>query len=384
MEIASVARASSIGAVLAVAGGCAPAAPCGEPLDVTAEGFLYGASVPRFELWVEPDALAALPDAPREIGPDVHATFVHEGEEFDVGLDLKGNSSFRTVDGKASFKIDFAQWTSGSTFHGERRLTLNSLVSDRSRLAGAVSYGLFGRLGLPAPRQGFACVSLNGEELGVYGVVETLDETFLSRTFADPSGFLYDRAGDAEFTSAALAFFETEEEGEGEPRAELQALVDEIDASPTLLPVVEARFEPDAFFGFLAAELALASVDGYARNANNFLVYHEPTPGRFWLIPWGIDQALSEPPSPWVAPGPEGGLLARRCVAEPDCAARLEEALDGVAAELPGLETPARELGERVGALPDPRAEDSELERWSAREEVYGFLAWRADARSTW
>lgn len=359
---------------------CAPAAECGEALDLDQEGFFYGDAVPRIALEVDDQALAALPTLPREIGPDVPATFVVNGEASTVGLDLKGNTSFRTVDGKASFKIDMAEFIDGATFHGVRRVTLNSLVDDRSRLAGAVAYALFGRLGLPAPRQGYACVSLNGEELGLYGVVETLDEAFVARSFDDPSGYLYDRAGEADFTVEALRFFETEVEGVGEPRAELRALVEAVDTAPELLPVLESHFSADAFFGFLAAELVLASVDGYARNANNFLVYHEPGVDRFWLVPWGVDQALAEPAGALVWPGEEGGRLGQRCLAEPSCRARLEARVAGLAAELPGLEAEARELGARIAALPDPRAEESELERWSAREAAYGFLAGRAGA----
>ncbi len=363
-----------------LAAACAPPAECDAAFDLASADFPFGDAVARLELSLSAEARAALPEAPRDIGADVRATLVHDGRAWTVGVNLKGNSSFRPIDGKPSFKIDVGEFLPGSTFHGVRRLTLNSLVDDRSGLAGAMTYALYQRAGLPAPRQSYACLTVDDEEYGLYALVETLDEAFLERAFVDPSGWLYDRRGDADFTLSQTSFFEVEEEGPDGERDDLIALATRLDDAPDLLPELERSFDADALLSGIAIDLAMASTDGYAMNANNFLVYHEPGPDRWWLLPWGVDQALGAPASEVRTESNAGGLLAQRCLAEADCAARLDAELLALADPLAELEAEARELGARLETLPDPRAETSATDRWFAREDAYGFLAARPGA----
>jgi spore coat protein CotH len=356
---------------------CAPPNPCGASLDPKDPNFPYTGAIPTFSLELSPEARSALPKAPREVGVDVPATFRWSDESWEVGLDLKGHTSFRTIDEKPSFKIDFGEYLDQS-FHGVRRLTLNNLVSDPSGMSEALAYTLFAERGLPAPRHTYACVQVDGEDYGLYGLVETMDEQFLARTFEDPSGWLYDRDGDADLTPDGIFAFEVEEEGPGAAHEDLVALVEALERAPEVLPVIEARFDADALIGALAVEIALASVDGYALNANNYLLYHEPDPDRWWLLPWGVDQAFRGPAGVVETSSARPGILAERCLAEAACAARLGDALRELADPMAALD--ARGLAERLRGAPDPRAETTPLSRWWARERMISWVAARPAA----
>ena len=55
-----------------------------------------------------------------------------------------------------------------------------------------VTFALMRRLGIPAPRLAHARLFVNGEYMGLYTVVENIDEEYLRDRFDDESGYLYE------------------------------------------------------------------------------------------------------------------------------------------------------------------------------------------------
>lgn len=377
--------AALLGAALSLGGalaGCRGAATCGgDDGTLGADDLPFGDAVPLLELGLSAEDRAALPTVGREVGDDVPATLRWGSETWLVGLNLKGNSSFRDIDHKASFKIDLGEFEDG-TFFGTRRLTLNNMIQDRTKLTEALVYGLYGTMGLPAPRQAYACVAVNGADYGLYSLVETMDEQFLERTFDDPSGFLYDRQGEGDLDQDHWRYFEAEEDGPGEPLADLHALVDELDAAASLLEALEARFDVDALLGAMAIDIALASSDSYTLNANNFLLYHEPGPDRWWLLPWGQDQAFRGDAETVTLAGDRPGVLAERCLEEADCRSRLVTAIQGLAGPVEDMAARADALEDRIRriARQDPLTETANTDRKAALRQLQRFLRDRPDA----
>jgi spore coat protein CotH len=275
---------------------------------------------------LDEDALAALEDEPRE---DVHATFRLGDEPVPhlVGLHLKGQYSFRPLDEKPAFKIDFHEWEPAGRLHGVKRLALNNMVQDETMLHEHVYYWLCGQVGLRAPRHGYAHVWVNDEDYGLYGIVEALDEQFLARGWPlDAGGNLYEGAGN-DFTDERGDDFELQEEGVGETIAELVARV-EATPEEQWLAMLEASFDVDALLTYFAVELFAGNPDGYPVNRNNFFVYHAPIAGRWALVPWGTDRSFGDPDV--GARGPVDGVLAERCLRDEACATRLEDHLRDV------------------------------------------------------
>lgn len=221
---------------------------------------------------------------------------------------------------------------------GFRKLTLNNNQQDASASHQTLVYELFRAAGVPAPRTALARVEVNGRSLGVYTVVEPVDERFLRRHFGEGAGALWE---------GTLADFRPGWTGTLEPKnnppPEAVAALEELTAAlarpdDQLLPALEKRLEIDAFLRFWAVEVLVDHWDGYAANGNNFFVHLDRRTGRFRFIPWGADQCFGLP-NPFTARGTPASVrassqIARRLYQHPETRERyravLRELLDTV------------------------------------------------------
>jgi hypothetical protein len=329
-------------------------------------------SIHDLRLTIDPAQIAALEEDP---DADVPATLAYGDAVWpEVGVHLKGNMTLRTFAGKPSLKIDVHQWHPWQRFFGLRRLTLNNMLQDKSMVKEHVAYHLYALLGVPAPRHGYVRLTVNDQPYGVYGLVETMDGVFVDREWpGDDEGNLYEGGYGADLYAWHTPF-EVQRTGVPTPPEDLDALVDALEASDpdTLLGVLDARFDLDALLTTLAVDLLAGNWDGYARAANNFLLYHAPEADEWHLLPWGQDQAFTDVNVP-IDAGWEGRLLVL-CGRAPACRARLydrvgdvltawvQSDLHGYAADTVATLAPDCEA--------DPRAEIPCLP-----EDVLGFLA---------
>jgi len=352
--------------------------------------FLYQHdTVLDLQIFMDAEALAGLPEASREQVDDVHATMVFEGREWAVGLRLKGNSSFRKIDKKAAFKIDFGEFEADNTFYGVRRLTLNNMVQDESMLSENLAYWLHAAVGGVAPRQGYACVRVNGDDYGLYGLVETMDEQFVQRHFDDPSGVLYEGGKGADIRQGRQELFEIEDAGVPEGRGDIVALTEALDAATpeTFMDVMGDHFVLDDLLRTWAVELYAGNIDSYITRSNNFLLYHQPDPNNWTMIPWDEDQAFQDDLDPYDPYDPEvlaeHGRLFEDCLVSDGCVEALVEHIEEVIllAEDEGLLEHAIEQRAMISNLSrsDPRSDCSSHCARSAQREVLSFIRRRPD-----
>ncbi|HTM21712.1 MAG TPA: CotH kinase family protein [Kofleriaceae bacterium] len=221
------------------------------------------------------------------------ATVTIDGEELaDVGVRKKGFfGSLSTT--KPSLKVNFDEYQAGREYLGLDKLTLNNAISDPSEIKQCLGYQLFNQAGIDAPRCNFARVTVNGAYLGIYVNVEAVDKKFLARHYDDNDGNLYEGAL-SDFRPGWVTTFDKKTNETDPDRSDLQALTDALGsaADAELATTLEPLVDLDQFMTFWAMELILMHADGYDRNTNNFLVYHDPTTGKFRFIPWGIDSIL--------------------------------------------------------------------------------------------
>lgn len=288
----------------------------GAPADAPPPDFPYDAgSVHFFRLEIDEEARASLAAEPNV---SVHATFAYGDRKWDVGLELKGGASLRTLDGKPSFKIDFHEWDEEARFFGIKRLVLNNMVQDRTMLREGAYYWLCGQLGIPAPRSGYARVWVDGEEYGLYALIEEMDEQFVDRVWRyDDGGVLLEASGD-DFV-APFDHFYAKEEGEGDIDA-LVATVADTPVDETLELLVE-HFDEEALFAYWALDAVGGNRDGYTFNHHNYHLYYAPRMQRWTMIPWGTDLAFSMEDAPvhGSATHPILGALVDRCLRDADC-----------------------------------------------------------------
>jgi len=220
-------------------------------------------------------------------------TFHVGGQSSEVGVRLKGASTFDKLDKKPSLKLAFDAITPGHRFLKMEHLTLNAMKFDKTMMREAVAYKLFGMTTVPSPRHGYASLTINGQPYGLYSVIETLDNEWLKRVLPDDKdGNLYDTQFiSSDLTDAALSTFSLQEGDPATAGTDLQQLVADLDHG-NILDVLNARFDLEPTLDFLAVDLATGNYDGYSRNTNNYLLYHETVADRWTFVPWGQDTAF--------------------------------------------------------------------------------------------
>lgn len=312
-------------AVLIFAVACTP--PVVEParVGVVATVPASGGFVDRFdepatiELQVAPEAADALRERPREW---VDGRVWIDGVERDAEVRLKGNGSFRPFDDRPSFKVRL-----DPPLAGIRTLILNNTVSDSTRIAERAARAAYATVGVPVARAGHAWVSVEGVPRGLYTVLEDVDTRFLARHYDDASGSLYEMEN-ADFLVERRDGFEHEQG----PTAD-EAL-DQVTAALALgnavgFAATEPWIDHDAFFDYLAVSAWVGQSDAYPYSTpgDDTYLYRDPLDGRFDFLPHGLDESFQD----------RGrtldritGLLARRCVVESVCRARLRERVESV------------------------------------------------------
>lgn len=319
----------------------------------------------------------------------VHGDFAIDGIALsDVGVRLRGKvGSFRTLDGKPKFKIDFGEFED-QELSGLKSLSLNNAVVDCSYLKEALALSIFAEAGVAASRFGFARVSVNGEAYGLYVIIEVPDKRFLSEHWEDDEGNLYDgkylydwHTGNytmVDFTGWEDGNFQLEE-GEDVELADIEAITRALGSAGQegWAAAVDPLVDSEELHRNWAAEQWAGHVDGYAMNRNNYRIYFDPEDGRAEIVPWDFDYAFYQDwewGMSWSSPT---GRLAAVCWADADCLAAQSAAVQALVEDLDvaGLLTrfdawqalvdgdahadPRRECG---GASIDPAQE--RLEQW--------------------
>lgn len=251
-----------------------------------------------------------------------------------IGVHKKGFLGSLEVE-RPGLKVKFDHFVAGQEYLGLERMTLNNVRQDPTLVRTCLAYQTFRDAGMPAPRCNYATVSVNGEDLGVYVNVETLDAEFLARHFADPGGVLYEGTL-SDFREEFVPTFEIETNELTADRAPLEAVADALLVPDSqLAAALEPLVDLDAFYSFWALEVITGHWDGYAANTNNFYVYADPSDGRLRFLPWGPDAAFQ---SATTFAGNVSvaalGELARRLYGNPPTRdaylARVAELLDAV------------------------------------------------------
>ena len=106
-----------------------------------------------------------------------------------VGIRSRGLGS-RSSD-KPGLELEFDYYDAGQRFLGLRSLVLDNLVTDPSMLREAVATAFLRRVGVPAPRESFARLFVNGEFVGLYAMVEAVNRDFAQAAFGG-TGLLFE------------------------------------------------------------------------------------------------------------------------------------------------------------------------------------------------
>ncbi|MBN1335114.1 MAG: CotH kinase family protein [Deltaproteobacteria bacterium] len=275
----------------------------------------------------------------------------------DVHVRIKGHwGSLRTLDQKAAFKVDLDDFD--HRLRGQESLTFNNMVQDPTYLHEYLAYEVYRAAGIPTPRVGWTRLAVNGVDFGLYLLVESVDDVFLERWYADPSGDLYEGEYGVDFEQGYEGSFEYDEGDNPHDRSAITQVADALDqpADDAGIARLGTLVDLDEFILNQAIETLVLHWDGYTTQ-NNYRVYHDPATGRFQILPWGTDQTFISTFDPWYG----YGLVFTYCLENTACAARYERALLEVADLVESLDLVAA-MGEPWALLAadvesDPRRE---------------------------
>lgn len=224
------------------------------------------------------------------------ATVTIDGKRFeDAEVRKKGFKGTMTPQ-KPSLKV---RLHTEDRIGGQRRLTLNNSAQDGNYISQCLAYGLFAAAGLPAPRCGFAHVTVNGVDHGVYVHVEGIKKPMIERTFGHFEGHLYENTL-ADFAAGTLQIFERKNKKKDNNRPELLGIQQALDGPDDALLVSLGKWlDMDAYFTYWAMEVLTGHWDGYHGNRNNNYAFFDHKTKQLTFMPWGVDATFSGPWNFW-------------------------------------------------------------------------------------
>lgn len=112
-----------------------------------------------------------------------------------VGIRPKGNNSLQQVyssdSDRYSFKIKFDEYAAGQTCGGLDMLVLNDMLGDATCMKEYTAFEMMKELGIETPYFGYAKITVNGEDWGLYLALEAYNDSYLQRVSGNENGTLY-------------------------------------------------------------------------------------------------------------------------------------------------------------------------------------------------
>ena len=210
---------------------------------------------------------------------------------------------------KLSWKLKFNHFDPALRFQGLKRLNFHSMNSDETQMREVLSYEVFRDAGVTAPRAVHALLELNGESLGLYALVEDIDDRFIADRFRDRGrGVLYKEIWPGNIESLWV-FQENLEDAIARGPLDASGMESFSEAFATA-ETNEQRFEilteqmqdEDGLFNYLAADRLSDNWDGIVAwycvpecGNHNYFWYQDGLSGRYTLIPWDLEHTWRSP-----------------------------------------------------------------------------------------
>lgn len=244
-----------------------------------------------------------------------------------IGLRFKGFYSLDSCfeNGKLtcdtlSMKLKFDEYNVDQRYHGLKDVHLNSAKGDESLVRSGLAYGLYRDMGIPAPRTGWAVVTVNGASQGLFTLIEDIDGRFTKSHFEMGDGNLFkeawpDATGAGSYTSALKTNKET-----ASP-ALFQKFAGDMKAASDAdrVAALGRWMDLDYFARYMAVDTAIGNWDGvttfycgdWGCSNHNYFMYQEETDPRFWIIPWDMNGTFST--THWLGAVPAWDALSADC-----------------------------------------------------------------------
>lgn len=255
-------------------------------------------------LTVELSALQQLADKPQEF---VRAEMRCWDQTFaQVGICLRPQMQEVVAERKPNFIVKLDQFQAGQKLAGVREFIIEQSIFDSSLMDRFVAARLASRIGVPCPIYSHARLSLNGRPLGLYAVIERVNEGFLGRTTGNRAGVLMD---------AQQIVSDGASGPESTTSSQQKAFVDSLHSAlqkkgAESLTALDDLFDLKQVFRFMAWETFIRNTAGYTHSGSNGWIYVGEKTGKGELLPGNLFRLFTA--SKMHVLGGKEGALARR------------------------------------------------------------------------
>jgi spore coat protein CotH len=228
-----------------------------------------------------------------------------------VGIRMKGNSSFTHPNNKKPFKIAFDNYVSGQKWNGMKSVSLNNCWNDPTFIREKLYLDICRSAGIPAPRCNFVRLSINDTAFAFYSMVESIDKTFLSARYGTSSGTYY-KAVDGRDTGVQVLSdfrwlgsdttlyydnYELKSDLGLSPWKKLVNFIDTINHSATIATSMPNNVNMNAFYRAMSMDIMTGNLDAYIHSGRNFYIYFNPSLSTKvdWMI-WDASLAFGAMP----------------------------------------------------------------------------------------
>lgn len=341
--------------------------------------------LPEAHIYIDSDSLDLILFGDHQSDYEYPATFLFKkGAKIDtvlnIGFRLRGNTSRNSQ--KKSFKISFNTFVSGREYLGLDKMNLNGEHNDPSILRAKLSWDIFQKIGLIAPRASHIKLYINDEYFGLYLNVEHIDDEFLKDRFGTDAGNLYKSLYPADLSYisenpddykwipdwADRRVYELKTNTEIDDYSDLSAFISFLEHSSSTIfaDEIEHYINVDGVLQWMAVDILTGNWDNYWYNQNNFYLYNNPITNRFEFIPYDYDNTFgidflgpdwgTRDVNNW---GPNGANrpLTNRILEVEEYRKRLNYYIDNLITEVFNEETLFAEI-DRLKALTETAAEE--------------------------
>jgi spore coat protein CotH len=245
-----------------------------------------------------------------------------------VGIRSRGEGS--RSEEKPGLKVEFDKYVVAQEYYGYKSLVIDNMTQDASFLRERLSMLVFEAMGIPAPRNAFARLFVNGEYWGLFALVEPVSKPFLEARFGEKGGTLFDYEwrfpydfswlGPDPAEYVPLPFEPETNEDRPDVADGLVGLIRAVNETPDagFAAALEPRLDVNRFLTHVAVENAIVERDGILgdQRLNNFYLYEYGAKNRFVFVPWDKDSTFSSGTWPLYR-NLETNVLTRRLTADP-------------------------------------------------------------------
>jgi len=230
-----------------------------------------------------------------------------------IGIRSRGLGSRNPT--KPGLRVDMDRYAADQTFIGIKSFILDNLTQDASGIKETTAMRLFARLGIAAPRETHTRFYVNGEYIGLYGLVESIDKDLLARVFGSINGdvqndgylFEYNYVLGSpwrfEHLGASLDAYKprfsiktNETKSDAHIWGPIEELVRLVNDTPTagFEATINPRLDLAAFVKYIAVQNFAAENDGFVGydGMNNFYFYRLENRDQHVFIAWDDDNTF--------------------------------------------------------------------------------------------